>query len=203
MSSNLWFMDLFSRLTVIFSEIFFILKTKQEYQILKFNLWTSVFNSIWLNRYRFSKIETMRGLSVWFFALLHSFVLNQSQAVFAYYYYIDHPIDLSHPIDENTIFSDSSESVRVSTLSREKFYTTYILYQEQCLPEHGSTHVDAPRHFNKNGWTISDIPLSLLMTEGKVFLKEKKIYIYERFLTFTICLRDECFKWDLFTWTWF
>ncbi|KAI5705856.1 hypothetical protein M8J75_002438 [Diaphorina citri] len=105
----------------------------------------------------------MRGVTVWIFTFI-SLLLNESHAV--YYYYIEHPIDLSHPIDENTIFSDSSETVRVSTLAKTKIYTQYIVYQEQCLPEHGSTHVDAPRHFNKNGWTISDIPLYLLMVEG-------------------------------------
>lgn len=108
----------------------------------------------------------MRGVTVWIFTFI-SLLLNESHAV--YYYYIEHPIDLSHPIDENTIFSDSSETVRVSTLAKTKIYTQYIVYQEQCLPEHGSTHVDAPRHFNKNGWTISDIPLYLLMVEGKKY----------------------------------
>uniref|UniRef100_A0A8D8M2D4 Cyclase n=1 Tax=Cacopsylla melanoneura TaxID=428564 RepID=A0A8D8M2D4_9HEMI len=106
------------------------------------------------------------SVNVFIFGFLLSFLSTQSHAVLAYYYYIEHPIDLSHPIDENTIFSDSSESVSVNTIAKDKIYTQYIIYQEQCLAEHGSTHVDAPKHFNKNGWTLSDIPLDFLMTEG-------------------------------------
>ncbi|ODM86634.1 Kynurenine formamidase [Orchesella cincta] len=33
-------------------------------------------------------------------------------------------------------------------------YATYSF----CMAEHGGTHVDAPIHFNENGWTLVEIP---------------------------------------------
>lgn len=32
--------------------------------------------------------------------------------------------------------------------------------------EHGGTHLDAPYHFNRNGWKVADIPLDYLISSG-------------------------------------
>lgn len=32
--------------------------------------------------------------------------------------------------------------------------------------EHGGTHMDAPYHFNKNGWQIGDIPFERFFGKG-------------------------------------
>lgn len=41
------------------------------------------------------------------------------------------------------------------------FVTTFSRLASRgfCISEHTGTHIDAPYHFNKNGRTLSDIPL--------------------------------------------
>lgn len=35
-----------------------------------------------------------------------------------------------------------------------------------CVSEHGGTHLDAPYHFNENGWTVGQIPINRLIGKG-------------------------------------
>ncbi|KAK7870345.1 hypothetical protein R5R35_000520 [Gryllus longicercus] len=35
-----------------------------------------------------------------------------------------------------------------------------------CVGEHTGTHLDAPFHFNKDGWTVEEIPLERLISNG-------------------------------------
>jgi kynurenine formamidase len=44
------------------------------------------------------------------------------------------------------------------------FYSAY----DFCAPEHGGTHLDAPRHFSEQGWTADEIPLNRLFTPAVV-----------------------------------
>lgn len=56
---------------------------------------------------------------------------------------------------------------------------------EFCTGEHVGTHLDAPYHFNKNGETVEQIPITKLIAKGlffnaclKFLFKEKKTHIY-------------------------
>lgn len=44
----------------------------------------------------------------------------------------------------------------------------YYASNSFCTPEHGDTHVDAPVHFAKNGWTVDEIPVTQLTGDGIV-----------------------------------
>lgn len=45
-------------------------------------------------------------------------------------------------------------------------YTT----ESFSTPEHCGTHLDAPFHFNPDGWKLNDIPLERLVVEGEQLL---------------------------------
>ena len=38
-----------------------------------------------------------------------------------------------------------------------------VAVQDFCAPEHGGTHLDAPIHFDKDGWTVDQIPVERLI----------------------------------------
>lgn len=38
--------------------------------------------------------------------------------------------------------------------------------KDYCSGEHGGTHLDAPYHFNKEGWRVADIPIERLIAKG-------------------------------------
>ena len=40
-------------------------------------------------------------------------------------------------------------------------------YNEFCSPEHLSTHLDAPVHFGFGKWSVSEIPLEHLISQGQ------------------------------------
>ena len=69
-------------------------------------------------------------------------------------------VDLSHSFDANTIYWPTSPSGFELTqlhkgMTKGGFYYFTNTF---CSPEHGGTHLDAPRHFAEGHWTSSDIP---------------------------------------------
>jgi kynurenine formamidase len=74
-------------------------------------------------------------------------------------------VDLTHPYNEKTVYWPTSPSTfRLEKLAYGKtdggyFYSAYSL----STPEHGGTHLDAPRHFSESGRTADQIPLAQLM----------------------------------------
>jgi len=44
----------------------------------------------------------------------------------------------------------------------------YYAANKFCAPEHGGTHIDAPRHFAQSSYTVDQIPLDQLMGAGIV-----------------------------------
>jgi kynurenine formamidase len=73
-------------------------------------------------------------------------------------------IDLSHPFDAQTIYWPTEDGFKF-----EKGFdgTTpqgyYYAANKFCGPEHGGTHIDAPRHFAVSSHTVDQIPLKQLM----------------------------------------
>ncbi|XP_037041195.1 isatin hydrolase-like isoform X2 [Bradysia coprophila] len=54
-----------------------------------------------------------------------------------------------------------------ANVSRNGFiYSAYSF----CMGEHGGTHLDAPIHFNRNGWTLDQIPLANLIDVPAVLI---------------------------------
>ena len=73
-------------------------------------------------------------------------------------------IDLSHPFDAQTIYWPTEEGFK---LEKEQDGVTdkgyYYASNKFAAPEHGGTHIDAPRHFANGAKTVDQIPLEQLM----------------------------------------
>lgn len=72
-------------------------------------------------------------------------------------------VDLTYPFDEHTIYWPTEKGFQLQPVydgetSAGYFYSAYKF----CAPEHGGTHVDAPRHFARRGLTVDKIPLDAL-----------------------------------------
>lgn len=79
-------------------------------------------------------------------------------------------IDLTHPLDEKTIFWPTADSA--FKLDRVSYGMTaggyFYASNNFCTPEHGGTHLDAPIHFAERGWTNDQIPLENLVGPAAV-----------------------------------
>ncbi|GHU75531.1 kynurenine formamidase [Clostridia bacterium] len=76
-------------------------------------------------------------------------------------------LDISQPLFSCNVYSgDTSPSFeRVKTVEGDKYNLTNI---SMCV--HNGTHIDAPRHFIKNGAGVGDLPLEIFY--GKCVVKE-------------------------------
>ncbi len=78
-------------------------------------------------------------------------------------------IDLSHAFNEHTIYWPTETGFRlepdfVGETEGGWHYESFTLH----TPEHGGTHLDAPIHFAKGGWSTDEVPLSSLITPAVV-----------------------------------
>jgi kynurenine formamidase len=69
-------------------------------------------------------------------------------------------VDLTHSFDATTIYWPTSPSGFELKRSFDGFTKGGFFYAANsfCAPEHGGTHLDAPRHFAQGRWTSADIP---------------------------------------------
>ena len=76
-------------------------------------------------------------------------------------------VDLSHPFDAQTIYWPTEDGFK---LEKEHDGVTpqgyYYASNKFCAPEHGGTHIDAPRHFAISSNTVDQIPLDQLIGDG-------------------------------------
>lgn len=99
-------------------------------------------------------------------------------------------IDLTHPINANTLywFKDKFELTPLVRLTDPHWVATNKL----STAEHGGTHIDAPYHFNKDGWKLGQVPLNrLFMVEG-----ELEIIWPRRAYWFSVLIQDLRFTCD-------
>ena len=79
-------------------------------------------------------------------------------------------VDLSHGYGPNTLYWPTSTSR--FTLTREASGPTpggwFYASNSLSTPEHGGTHLDAPRHFSEKGRTTDQIPLDQLVAPAVV-----------------------------------
>ena len=84
-------------------------------------------------------------------------------------------VDLTHTLSEKspnwegTAQSPFQATVHAS-FAKDGYFTRYL-----TLPEHFSTHIDAPAHFSKSGWTVDQIPPDHLIAPLVVLDVTKKI----------------------------
>jgi kynurenine formamidase len=79
-------------------------------------------------------------------------------------------VDLTHVFDEKTIYWPNSPTTFKLTKLEDGATQAGFYYRSNsfCAPEHGGTHLDAPSHFAKDGFTADQIPLSRLVAPGVV-----------------------------------
>ena len=74
-------------------------------------------------------------------------------------------VDLTHPFNAKTVYWPTSpsrfelERLAYGPTPGGYFYSAYTV----STPEHGGTHLDAPAHFARDGWTAEQIPLQRLI----------------------------------------
>jgi kynurenine formamidase len=79
-------------------------------------------------------------------------------------------VDLSYAFDDKTIYWPTSPSAfELKKLAYDDtaggyFYSSFAF----CTPEHGGTHLDAPVHFSRHGWTADQVPLRQLIAPAAV-----------------------------------
>ena len=75
-----------------------------------------------------------------------------------------HVVDLTYSFNASTIYWPTEKGFNLKSIFYGKttggyFYSAY----QFCAPEHGGTHLDAPRHFSQSGHTVDQIPVSQLI----------------------------------------
>jgi len=79
-------------------------------------------------------------------------------------------VDLSHSYNSDTLYWPTSPSkfekkeLSFGEMPNGWFYSAYSI----CTPEHGGTHLDAPRHFAADGFPTDKIPLAKLIGNAVV-----------------------------------
>lgn len=87
----------------------------------------------------------------------------------------DHLVDLTYPFDAKTIYWPTEKGFKLEKIAygetrKGYFYSSYKF----CSPEHGGTHIDAPRHFSAKGRTVDEIPLTQLVGDVVVINIQKQ-----------------------------
>ncbi|XP_054284447.1 isatin hydrolase-like [Macrosteles quadrilineatus] len=83
-------------------------------------------------------------------------------------------IDLTHPVNEKTVYWLKEKFELEPTVRRTDPY--WAASNKLSTPEHGGTHIDAPYHFNKDGWKLGQVPLNrLFMVEGVLINKTEEV----------------------------
>nr|WIM01428.1 kynurenine formamidase [Limnephilus flavicornis] len=91
--------------------------------------------------------------------------------------------DLSHPYDNKTVYWPGGKRFAFTKKFAGK-RTDGVWYStnEFCTAEHGGTHLDAPFHFNPDGWTVGQIPFENLITPLVIVDLSKLVRGDEEFL---------------------
>lgn len=85
-------------------------------------------------------------------------------------------VDLTYPFNRQTIYWPTEHGFSLEKfhygLTKEGYFYSAFRF---CAPEHGGTHVDAPRHFSKTGRTVDQIPIHELMGKAMVVHVDDKV----------------------------
>lgn len=79
-------------------------------------------------------------------------------------------IDLSHGYTNHIPMCwDPDKRFEIFDVERATTGPNGLKYTTESFstPEHCGTHLDAPFHFNPNGWKLNEIPLERLVVEGE------------------------------------
>uniref|UniRef100_A0A1B6GKZ7 Cyclase n=1 Tax=Cuerna arida TaxID=1464854 RepID=A0A1B6GKZ7_9HEMI len=83
-------------------------------------------------------------------------------------------IDLTYPINADTLYWFKDKFVLTPVVRQTDPH--WVATNKLTTPEHGGTHIDAPYHFNPDGWKMGQVPLSrLFMVEGVLINKTEAV----------------------------
>jgi len=69
-------------------------------------------------------------------------------------------VDLTYAFSEETIYWPTENPFHLDVLAQGPSGHGYFYAANKfCAPEHGGTHIDAPRHFSEPGLTVDAVPL--------------------------------------------
>lgn len=72
-------------------------------------------------------------------------------------------VDLTHPLDEENVYWPTAERFQLEVVSADSTEAGYWYAANRfSAAEHGGTHLDAPYHFAREGWSVEEIPLDAL-----------------------------------------
>jgi kynurenine formamidase len=78
-------------------------------------------------------------------------------------------VDLTHSLNSQSIFWPTAERLQLDKVADGQTENGYYYAANNFRSaEHGGTHIDAPVHFAKGGWTTDQIPLDRLIGDAVV-----------------------------------
>ncbi len=84
-------------------------------------------------------------------------------------------VDLTHSISEKSPNWEGTAKSPYQATTNATFEKNGYFTRNISLPEHFSTHIDAPAHFSKTGWTVDQIPPNRLIAPLVVLDVTKKV----------------------------
>lgn len=84
-------------------------------------------------------------------------------------------VDLTHAISEKSPNWEGTAQSPYHVTAHASFDKDGYFTRDISLPEHFSTHLDAPAHFSKSGWTVDQIPPDRLVAPLVVLDVTKKV----------------------------
>lgn len=95
--------------------------------------------------------------------------------------------DLTYTLDESNLFYPGQrfdyklyKDIQGYNYTIPEHMRYWFAMYSFCMGEHGGTHIDAPFHFNENGWRMGEIPLNRLADIAAVVIDvEKDVFSLE------------------------
>ncbi|KAF7266547.1 hypothetical protein GWI33_020056 [Rhynchophorus ferrugineus] len=75
-------------------------------------------------------------------------------------------IDLTWNFNNETIYWPGQRQFQITKATESEKRGFWYSVKEFCAAEHGGTHFDAPYHFYKEGWKVSEVPVDRLFAKG-------------------------------------
>ncbi|XP_037073795.1 kynurenine formamidase-like [Pollicipes pollicipes] len=76
-------------------------------------------------------------------------------------------IDLSHTYDKTTQYWPGNLKFNLSEVFKGQLDGFWLEMHNFATAEHGGTHMDAPVHVFRGGWTLEKIPVDRFVANGK------------------------------------
>lgn len=88
-----------------------------------------------------------------------------------------HVVDLTHQIDEQTIYWPGNPNYTFTILNRGLMDPPGFWYESNAFssPEHGGTHLDSPSHFYQGSYRTHQIPMEKLIGPGVIINVKEKV----------------------------